>query len=77
MSEDKQSFEAAMNKLEQIVSELERGDFSLEESLAKFEEGLKLGKACRAVLDKADAKVKMLVEDVSGEAQETDAPGDL
>ena len=77
MTADKTSFEDSMKKLEQIVDELERGDFSLEESLRKFEEGLKLGQKCKEQLDKADARVKTLVEGAGGSLQEDDAPNRL
>ena len=73
MSGDKVNFEESMSKLEAIVAELEKGDFSLEESLQKFEEGLSLGKVCKEVLDKAEAKVKMLVEGEDGKMREEDA----
>lgn len=75
MSDDT-GFEASMRKLEAIVEELEKGNFTLEESLQKFEEGLKLGKSCKAVLDKAEAKVKILVEE-GGALREQDAPDEL
>ena len=73
MSASKDSFETSMEKLEKIVDELDKGDFTLEESLKKFEEGLKLGKTCRDILDKAEARVKKLVEDQDGAMQEVDA----
>jgi exodeoxyribonuclease VII small subunit len=62
-------FEQSMAKLEAIVTDLEEGEFSLEESLKKFEEGLRLGKSCREILDKAEMRVKKLVEvdDKNGE----------
>jgi len=66
-------FEKSMEKLESIVDELEKGNFTLEESIAKFEEGLKLGKHCRELLDKAEKKIKVLTEDSEGTVTETDA----
>lgn len=74
MSESKSSFEESMKRLEKIVEELDKGDFSLEESLTKFEEGLKLGKSCREMLDKAETRVRKLVEDEDGRLEEEDAP---
>ena len=73
MSEKSKNFEEAMKRLETIVTELEKGDFSLEESLQRFEEGLKLGKNCKEILEKAEAKVKTLVEDSEGTVREEDA----
>jgi exodeoxyribonuclease VII small subunit len=77
MSAAKDNFEKSMEQLEKIVEELDKGEFTLEESLKKFEEGLKLGKACREMLDKAEARVKKLVEDESGQLVEEDAPDDF
>ena len=73
MSEKSRNFEESMKRLEAIVAELEKGDFSLEESLQRFEEGLKLGKNCKEILEKAEAKVKTLVEDSEGTLREEDA----
>jgi exodeoxyribonuclease VII small subunit len=72
MAEKKDSFEESMRKLEAVVEQLEKGDFTLEESLEKFEEGLALGKRCREILEKARARVKKIVEDSEGEAEEKD-----
>jgi len=47
-------FEEAMKRLEQIVQQLEKGDAPLDQSLALFEEGTKLIKACGAALDQAE-----------------------
>ena len=73
MSEDKVNFEEAMKKLEKIVDELETGEHSLQESLKRFEEGLKLGKSCKEMLEKAEARVKTLVEEQGGGLSEEDA----
>ena len=72
MSEKSRNFEESMKRLEAIVTELEKGDFSLEESLQRFEEGLKLGKSCKKILEKAEAKIKTLVEDSEGTVREED-----
>ena len=77
MSTQKSGFEESMKKLEQIVDQLEKGDYSLEESLEKFEEGLKLGQDCKEILEKADAKVKILVEGAGGRLSEKEAPDEL
>lgn len=53
-------FEASLKKLEQIVRELESGDTSLNESLARFEEGIDLYKQCRLALEGAEKKIKIL-----------------
>lgn len=70
MAEQKQSFEKAMSRLEEIVSLLERGDRPLEESMALFEEGTKLMKQCASQLDKAEQKVVKLTGMESGTPKE-------
>jgi exodeoxyribonuclease VII small subunit len=77
MATKKARFEESMKRLEEIVRELEEKDLSLEESLAKFEEGVKLGKICRELLDKADMRIKMLVEGDDAKLQERDARDDI
>ena len=62
-------FEEAMKRLEQIVQQLEKGDAPLDQSLALFEEGTKLIKACGAALDQAEHKLTVLVS--SGDKPET------
>ena len=59
-------FEEAMARLETIVSELENGDLPLDESLKIFEEGIKLSKACLKLLDDAERKVEILIQDKDG-----------
>jgi exodeoxyribonuclease VII small subunit len=59
-------FEEAMERLENIVESLEKGDLSLEESLKIFEEGMKLVSFCSRKLDEAEQKVTMLIKDQSG-----------
>jgi exodeoxyribonuclease VII small subunit len=71
-----EDFEASMERLESIVSDLEKGEFSLQESLKKFEEGLRLGKQCKDVLDGAELRVKQLVEDADGGLGEKEFDGE-
>jgi exodeoxyribonuclease VII small subunit len=59
-------FEQALARLETIVSELEKGDLSLDDSLRIFEEGIKLSKACLKMLDDAERKVEILIQDKDG-----------
>ncbi|MCL7487671.1 MAG: exodeoxyribonuclease VII small subunit [Desulfobulbaceae bacterium] len=56
------TFEAALDRLEQITAELEQGDPSLEKSLKKFDEGIELVKFCSAKLEEARKKVDLLVK---------------
>lgn len=55
-------FEEAMQKLETIASDLEKGDLSLEESVTKFEEGMKLSKQCNDMIEKAEKKITILLQ---------------
>ena len=59
-------FEEAMARLETIVAELEKGDLPLDESLKIFEEGIKLSKNCLKMLDEAERKVEILIQDKDG-----------
>jgi len=59
-------FEQAIARLEAIVGELERGDLPLEQSLRIFEEGIRLSKSCLKVLEDAEKKVEVLVQDKNG-----------
>jgi len=56
----KQDFEGALNRLEQLVEELESGETRLDEMLKKYEEGTALLKFCMEKLDKAEQQVKKL-----------------
>jgi exodeoxyribonuclease VII small subunit len=60
------TFEKAMKKLEEIVQELEAGQLSLEESLKKFQEGVKLSKFCSSKLDETEKKITLLLKDRNG-----------
>ena len=59
-------FEDALARLETIVTELERGDLPLNDSLKMFEEGIKLSKTCLKMLDDAERKVEIVVQDKDG-----------
>jgi len=64
------TFETAMNQLENIVNELESGNLSLEDSIKKFEEGIKLSKYCSAKLDETEKKITLLLKDQDGNITE-------
>jgi exodeoxyribonuclease VII small subunit len=55
-------FEDCLKRLEEIVDQLEKGDLPLEQSLALFEEGMKLSNACRGELEQAEGKVEILMK---------------
>ena len=66
MKEEDISFENAMEQLEKIAEELESEDLSLDESVKKFEEGMKLSKKCNEILQNAEKKITILI---NGEEQ--------
>lgn len=66
MATKKKSFEESMLRLEEIVSLLEKGDATLEASMALFEEGTKLSAACAKQLDNAEQKVWKLTKGTGG-----------
>jgi exodeoxyribonuclease VII small subunit len=68
-------FELAMRDLEQLVERLEQGDLPLEESLAAFEKGVMLTRACQAALKDAEQKVEILLKK-AGESSVADFEGD-
>ncbi|MCP4376156.1 MAG: exodeoxyribonuclease VII small subunit [bacterium] len=62
MAKKKMSFEQALQRIEEIVSEIEDGSVPLEESIDKYAEGTKLIEHCRTVLGKAEKKIQLLTE---------------
>ncbi|MEI3356480.1 MAG: exodeoxyribonuclease VII small subunit [Clostridia bacterium] len=65
----KKSFEEQMENLEKIVAELENGNLNLDESVNKFEEGIKISKECNKILEEAEKKITILVNE-NGEMKE-------
>ena len=59
---EKDNFESKMASLEKIVAELEKGDLSLEDSVSKFEEGMKIAQKCNNILEDAEKKITILLE---------------
>ena len=59
-------FEDAVKGLEDIVERLEKGDLPLDETLSKYEQGIKLYKQCIALLEDAEKKIQILVKDENG-----------
>ncbi|MGE4319099.1 MAG: exodeoxyribonuclease VII small subunit [Deferribacterales bacterium] len=56
-----EKFEDKLKKLETIVEKLENGDLDIEENLRLFQEGMKLGKDCRRMLDEIEQKVSRVL----------------
>ncbi|MCM3698287.1 exodeoxyribonuclease VII small subunit [Paenibacillus macerans] len=57
------NFEEAMNELENIVSELERGDVPLEKAIDLFQQGMRLSQLCGQKLAQVERKIEMIVEE--------------
>ena len=72
MNQNNQSFENNMQRLEQIVRSMERGDVPLEESLKLFQEGTKLVQCCGKLLDDAELQVKKITSAADGTPVEED-----
>jgi exodeoxyribonuclease VII small subunit len=64
----KPDFESALSELEGLVSKLESGDLSLDQSLACFKRGVELTRYCQSVLDEAQKTVELLVTNADGQA---------
>ena len=65
------TFEQAMADLEQVVTQLERGDVALEDSIALYERGAQLKKHCEAKLKQAEEKVAAITLGGNGEPSGT------
>ena len=61
MSEKNISFEANMQRSEQIVRAMERGDVALDESLKLFQEGTELVRSCAKMLDEAQLQIQKVM----------------
>ena len=68
MTEQNETFEAALKQLEEIVQRLEKGELPLEESLKLYEDGIRLSRYCHAKLEEAEGKIELLMKDARGEA---------
>lgn len=71
MEKEKMSFEESINRLEEIANELEKDNLSLDESTKKFEEGMEISKKCAKMLEEAEKKITMLIDN-DGEVKEKD-----
>lgn len=57
------NFEETMKQLEELANELEKGDLPLDKSVAKFEEGMQLSRACIEMLEEAEKKISILLQE--------------
>ena len=70
MSTKSQSFEASMERLDQIVKQLENGSVPLSEALQLFQEGTGLVERCTALLDQAELEIVKLTKGPDGSLEE-------
>lgn len=61
-------FESALQELENLVEQMEKGDMSLEDTLKHFEQGISLTRSCQLALKQAEQKVEILIQK-SGDAE--------
>ena len=62
----KMTFEEALGKLEELVEQIESGQIGLEKSIGRYEEGIKLIKQCRTILNAAEKKIQLLARSDGG-----------
>ena len=60
-------FEKAIQRLESIVYDIEKGEQDIDKSLEIFEEGIKMSRVCSKKLNEAEAKIEKLTRDQKGE----------
>ena len=77
MNQPNMTFEQNMQRLEQIVRAMERGDVPLEESLKLFQEGTDLVRKCGNLLDEAELQVKKIMTAPDGSPVEEELDHDL
>jgi exodeoxyribonuclease VII small subunit len=77
MNQNNASFESNMQRLEQIVRAMERGDVPLEDSLKLFQEGTELVRTCNQLLENAQLQVKKIMTAPDGSPVEEDFDHDL
>lgn len=70
---DNMSFEEALQELEQLVQQMEQGELPLEQALQSFERGIQLARRSQTVLQQAEQKVQVLMQQ-NGQAELRDLP---
>jgi exodeoxyribonuclease VII small subunit len=64
-------FERSLDELEQLVQKMERGEMSLDESLAAYERGIALFRNCQGALEQAELRVRQLGDPLDPDSGET------
>jgi exodeoxyribonuclease VII small subunit len=75
VSKKRPTFEEALQQLETIAAQIERGEIGLEESIQKYEEGMSLVRLCRETLAKAEMKIQELQQKADGTLEPADVAG--
>lgn len=70
VEEKKACFEEAVSELESIISRLEKGELTLDESIEFFQRGVELSKYCSKRLDEVEKRISILIEDGKGNIKE-------
>ncbi len=70
MAKSEMSFEDTIQKLQEVVQELEKGTLNLEDSVKKFEEGINLSKQCNEILESAEKRINILIKKDDGISEE-------
>jgi exodeoxyribonuclease VII small subunit len=70
-------FETALKSLEEIVSQLEAGDLTLDRALELFEQGVKISRFCNSKLEEAERKVETLIRNADGSLAEVPFTGEV
>ncbi|MDZ4728572.1 MAG: exodeoxyribonuclease VII small subunit [Xanthomonadales bacterium] len=68
--DSKPGFEQALGELEALVTQLESGDLSLDQSLTHFKRGVELTRHCQSILDEAQQTVEVLSQDSTSSTQD-------
>lgn len=68
-AEPKEAYDALVSRLERVVGDLETGGLTLEQSIERFAEGVRLARDASKKLDEAERRVELLVRDADGSEQ--------
>ncbi len=66
MTENKETFESALKKLEDMVEKLEEGSISLDEALKTFESGIHWSRECNKFLQNAEKRIETILKNENG-----------
>ena len=61
------TYEQQLQQLETLIKQLENGDLSLDQTLAAYEQGVALIRACQQQLEQAEQRIQLLAHDANGE----------